>query len=302
MTMLRPSKVTVLLVLVSMGALGCFNKTGPRSSGEAGLSWKDPARIDSWLATYNASVFGYCDAELLAAFWRHSVEDAKARVGMKLKAGAQDYEIEKWHLAPAREQAIAQGRRSCDIYAEGYSYEDLKAVSFMLGMTEVDTKLLMGEKLFLAGRYPVDKLVSNAHYDMEGEYYYADEPYEEEGYLADKLWMYDTPWCDAVVVANAWNVSTWDAKVAIGQKLANGYTPAEIERDMLSGLRQQVVNQGKGCSLSDGGYKLQDVESLACFWGVGTEESKARVTRKLTMGGAQWIDSQLDQARVTCPS
>ena len=45
--MLRPSKITVLLVLVSMGALGCFNKTAPRSNGDAALSWKDPALIEA---------------------------------------------------------------------------------------------------------------------------------------------------------------------------------------------------------------------------------------------------------------
>ncbi|MCB9743776.1 MAG: hypothetical protein H6740_14345 [Alphaproteobacteria bacterium] len=299
--MLRPSKITVLLVLVSMGALGCFNKTGPRSSGEASLSWKDPARIDAWLAAYNASAFGYCDAELLGAFWRHSVEDAKARVGMKLAAGAQDYEIEKWHLAPAREQAIAQGRRSCDIYAEGYAYEDLKAVAFMMGISEAEAKALMGEKLFFAGRSYVDKLVNDAQYSVEGEYYYDEGEYDEEGYYAEKFWIYDYPWCDAVVIAKAWSVDTWDAKVTIGQKLANGLSPEEIEANLLSGLRQQLINQGQGCDLSDGGYKLQDAESLACFWGAGLEETKARMSRKITLGTTDWLDSQLDQARETCP-
>lgn len=298
--MLRPSKITVLLVLVSMGALGCFNKTSPRSNGDAALSWKEPALIEAWVNAYHDSAFGYCDAELLAAFWGHEVADAKARVGMKLQAGATELEIEKWHLGPARERAMDQGRTRCDIFNEGYSYEDVKAVSYMMGITEADAKVLLSEKLFYSGRVLTDLMLEDAYMGTEGEYYY-EEGVNDEGYFAEKFWLFDTPWCDAVVVSKAWNVTHWDAKVAIGMKLANGFSPEEIEANFLGGLRQQLLATGDGCTFDDAGYKFRDMQSLSCAWGLSLEESKDRVRHKLTLSQSEWVDAQINQARATCP-
>ncbi|MCB9760349.1 MAG: hypothetical protein H6739_10975 [Alphaproteobacteria bacterium] len=301
---MRLSALTVLLVLASLGVAGCLKKTGPKPAAEGAqeLSWKDPAQEQAWLNAYHNSRFGFCDARMLADLWQHSVEDAQARVGMKLKAGVEDWQIDKWFIDPAREKAIANGLY-CDPFDEGYKLSDVEALAQAWGIGVSDAKLVLSEKLVYGGRELADYAVQDAWMSTDGAYYDGeyDEGMEDEGYLAEAFWQSALTYCDARLLAEWWGVDPWDAKVALGQKVTNGFSLDEIERDVMGPAREHARKRGEVCAIWEGDVSYEDADALACFWGTTLEDAKVRIGQKLTNGDKDILDRVLSQARSACP-
>ena len=75
-----------------------------------------------------------------------------------------------------------------------------------------------------------------------------------------------------------------------------GYSMDDIQSTYLSPARQQYTNNNQVCELYETNFTGADAERLACFWGVGLEESKARIAQKVTHGGAEDVSMLLKAA------
>ena len=70
----------------------------------------------------------------------------------------------------------------------------------------------------------------------------------------------------------------------------------DIQSTYRSPARQQYTSNNQVCELVETNFTGADAERLACFWGVGLEESKARIAQKVTHGGAEDVSMLLKAA------
>lgn len=98
-------------------------------------------------------------------------------------------------------------------------------------------------------------------------------------------------YCDAHMIAELWNVSIDQAKVAIGSKI--------IARrdDMIEERLHESRLGGNYCSWADTGYTYDDAVDLARIWQLqSTDEAKAYIAKKLTYGLGDLVDQALKDA------
>ncbi len=98
-------------------------------------------------------------------------------------------------------------------------------------------------------------------------------------------------YCDATLLSKLWKTSVYEAKVSIGDKIANG-----IQRN-IGHLLAQSRAAGNACSWADTGYSYQDAEKLAKIWGLAQPyEAKNKVAAYLTNGQRNVVDRALRQS------
>lgn len=94
---------------------------------------------------YAASRYQYCDAKMLSAHWRQSIEEAKYRIGRKIGWG--DTPILNGMLATAREEAIADRSRACTFDETGYRYNDAANLAHLWGVSTLEAKTMIEDKV-----------------------------------------------------------------------------------------------------------------------------------------------------------
>jgi hypothetical protein len=84
-----------------------------------------------------------------------------------------------------------------------------------------------------------------------------------------------------------------DAKMRIGDKLVNGYPQiVSSELDRAFGTAGHAE-----CEWPELDYTYEDAEAMAAVWGQSTDESKARMTRKVNFGNRVLLDQMVKDAR-----
>jgi hypothetical protein len=109
---------------------------------------------------FAASIFTYCDATLLAKFWRVDVGQSKALIGNKILNGL------GWNI-PAILRSSRQAGNQCEWSDTGYSYQDAEQIaaiwSLGRGVGEAKSKMTM---LATAGHQNwVDAALGHCHTD-----------------------------------------------------------------------------------------------------------------------------------------
>jgi hypothetical protein len=112
---------------------------------------------------------------------------------------------------------------------------------------------------------------------------------QSRGYMAyhDAGYTY----CDATLLAAAWGTSVDKAKIAIGGKVLNHWSAAEIDQAIAPGRR------GHRCSFVDEGYTFQDAQALGRYWGISPSAAKTKIERMLTAGKRVQVPEIVEQAR-----
>jgi hypothetical protein len=101
------------------------------------------------LASFFTSGYTYCDAKVLAAHWKSSLDDAKATVGVKVGRGITDYVKDELRLA--RAEAQKDPSRGCRFDETGLRYGDAQKLA-KLWKTSVDkAKALVEQKILTDG-------------------------------------------------------------------------------------------------------------------------------------------------------
>ena len=112
------------------------------------LAWPALAHAESpqqeW-DRYAASRYRYCDAKILSAHWRQSVEEAKYRIGRKIGWG--DTRILSGMMATAREEAVLDPSRACTYDETGYSYKDAVKLAREWGVSPLEAKSMVENKV-----------------------------------------------------------------------------------------------------------------------------------------------------------
>lgn len=285
---MRVSFAVVVLILNSLGVVGCLKRAG----GGGDRSWADPSQMDTWRTAFVDYGYIPCDAEALARMWGLTVPDAKAKYGMLLSSGVKSYELEQKLLYPARQAAGNTNRRLCGLEDNGFSESDAKLIAQSWGTDVASARASLEEKLTWGGRFAVDDALKYASMGYVGDG--TDGGAETEA--INTFYNAGLSYCDAEILAASWGIDTWEAKVTLGMKLNAGYSMSDIQGTYLAPARQQYTSNNQVCELYETNFSSADAERLACFWGVGLEESKARIARKVTHGGAEDVTMLLKAA------
>lgn len=295
---MRISTATVLLVLGSLGAQGCFKPKPPGHPAQHPQQLPNASEDRVFLGAWADSPYNFCDANVLASYWASSVEQAKISAGMKLKAGMGLKVFEKTLLQPARLQASQQNTVRCSFYDNGYTPADAQVLAELWGGTVEDAKGRAERKLLWGDQWVLDdelKSAYNGGYDTEG--------HEEgvggdaESQAANAFWDSPMNYCDAELLATFWETSLWEAKVTLGFKVQAGYTQQDISDLVLWDAFQAAEYGQQVCHYAESPYSYDDAIALGQFWGVPLEESKLMISQKVMVGGQQYLDSDLTQAR-----
>lgn len=94
-------------------------------------------------------------------------------------------------------------------------------------------------------------------------------------------------YCDAKIMGAFYGFDPYRGKLEIGAKIVNNIS--ENIKDILSSSR----NQGAFCSWSDVPLSYQDAEALGGFWGISTDEAKARAAEYYTRGQSGQLQDKL---------
>lgn len=121
-----------------------------------------------------------------------------------------------------------------------------------------------------AGEAPVRQLVAVAGDPFQS--------YFASGYM----------FCDAKLVGDFWGQDIGETKMALGNKIINGY--GEVIEEILQNAR----NAGHACDWTDTGYSYEDAEALAGVWSLETPyDAKLRVAALVTNGESWRVDRAL---------
>lgn len=210
--------MTVFLVLMSLGAVSCVHHKGPNAHG-------DPKAEQAWRRSFVDNGFTYCDAQVLAQFWRVPIPDAKARAGHKLQTAEGTEDLGKL-IWTARDAAVARNLQ-CDLAKSGISADEVALVATYWGVSIEEARLYCQEKLLWGGREEVRYWVDEAR--NKGAYNEGDEGdiYSEQA-LFD-LYLANFNYCDAEAVGRFWGVDTYEAKMTLGQKIKYGMPANEVK-------------------------------------------------------------------------
>lgn len=290
---MRLSYALVLLVLTSLGAAGCGRKKPPVANGE-GYEQPIPRSSEDqvFLQAWADSGFTYCDAEMLADHWSTGIEDAKVRVGMKLKGGMGLFLVNSEVVEPARQAAASAGTAKCDFFANGFTTDDAEALASLWGVDLSEAKLRVESKLAWGDVAIVRDMLASAHGDESGEH----DMNPEDEYL-EYFWNGPFTYCDAELLAKSWSISVWEGKVSLGAKLANGWSQDEIVRDALGPAFEGADLDGRLCRFFESDYTWEDAELLSGLWLISVDETKAAISRKLMSGYRDDLDEELTRAR-----
>ena len=108
---------------------------------------------------YN-SQYTYCDAKLLAKFWKEDVSEAKAIIGRKIGWGNED--ILKSELSKARKGKDRNAAKVCPYEESGYSYADMQVLSLLWDERMSETKARASRKLVWGDKKVLDTFLERA--------------------------------------------------------------------------------------------------------------------------------------------
>ena len=279
------SRLVVLFTMWGMGS-ACFRRVPPEPVPQ-------PAQAEDYALTFLNFGHTYCDAQMLA--WSNGLPDpyaAKVSFGRQLSEGRKIYgDIDKAHA-----EAKSVGAMPCDYYSSEFGYNDAHLLAGYWGVGVDEAKLRIGKLLSWQGSWSVYQELKWA---QEGDFY-------REGQMDPQMAAVEAFWdseqvttCDAELLAAHWGVDFYDAKIALGEKVLGGWSRPDIEASSLSAAREHGRRTGASCSYWGSDLSLDQVEELACFFGIGVSDAKAKVGRYAFEGRVGELRALLPQA-ATC--
>ena len=219
--------------------------------------------------------YTYCDAKVLAALWKVSVDDAKANVGRKLS----DEKYLSTQLTNARANAknrIAKGEKGtrCSFAEAGLTYEDAQKLAKLWKTTESNAKVMAEDKILAGGEKGLRQIL--------GQGGATDTP--TTAFLNQDKYSY----CDAKVLSGMWKSSVEDAKARIGAKLQANATKY-LDNELAKARKAPKTK----CTYVDAGLAFDDIEKLAKLWKMSVGKAKAQAGQKATMYGTAVLKQAL---------
>lgn len=249
----------------------------------------EPAFDADAFTRFESSQYSYCDALVLAAYWKETTSDAKMRIGRKIGWG--DHAIVVSELAQAQSQAHARNEVPCEFWDTGFTWDDAVRLAAAWGTDEYSAKTKVAKMCSWGQRTEVMEALARSPVAEGGE-----------GFDVDMDSTYVAAWsgsgytfCDAALVGHHWGTQAWDGKVSIGYKLTNGW--GHLIPPLLEESRTHARTDGFTCTFYDEGYTYEDAEALARLWSVPLDEAKARMNDKLFMGGGAILKDEVARAR-----
>lgn len=119
-----------------------------------------------------------------------------------------------------------------------------------------------------------------------------------EGAALDAFWASEQySYCDARLVAAAWETDPFAAKIGIGTKLMNhdGAALRALEQTLVW-ARTRAISRGEGCAFWETDYTATDAQKLAVAWGTSVDSAKVRIADMVLRGQNQAVLDLLRRA------
>ena len=220
--------------------------------------------------------YTYCDVKVLAALWKQSIDDAKARVGAKLQARAEKYLDGQLVLAHKDKSA------RCTFAEAGFTYDDAQRLAKLWKKTAAAAKTLAEDKIAAGGEKTLRTLLKKT----------ANED-PTTTFLKQDRYTY----CDVKLLSARWKASLGDAKARIGAKLQAGAS-AFLDTELAAARRGTRVR----CTYADAGFSFDDIEKLAKAWGTTPDRVKAKVEQKVAASGSAAAHAVYGTTQATNPN
>jgi hypothetical protein len=245
------------------------------TSAGAAIAAEDPT------STYlKQEKYTYCDVKILSEYWKTSASDAKARIGLKIQAGAEDY---------LRKEIYAgwQGtKQTCSYVDGGFTFTDVKTLAKLWSISVAESKQTIANKLKSGNSIYLKQEIR----DSAGGGSDLDKAYE--AFHAQTKYTY----CDAHMIGKLWGKSLSDGKVAIGAKLAAKKKTALVK--LVADARKNAKKKPEArCSFYDAGFSYDDAMLLGKLWKKDPSDVKSLVPEKLALGQEAALNATLKKER-----
>jgi len=237
---------------------------------------KKPAKKNDPVSTFlEQDKYTYCDVKLLAARWKASASNAKARIGLKLQTGNTAF------LDSELVAARSGTRVRCTYLDAGFSFEDIERIAKAWKLPTDRAKAKVEAKVAAAGSAVAHEAFGGAA---------AQNPNDAE--IAVFLRQNTYTYCDAKMLAGMWKKSVDDAKAFIGAKIQARST--EGLKDLFASARANAKKVPSArCTFAEAGFTFEDAQKLAKLWGTNEGQAKAAVEQKILAGAEASVRQQL---------
>lgn len=234
-----------------------------------------PDERNMWL--FSNSNYGYCDAKKVAHVWNTGVGSAKAIIGSKIAAGLTnlvDIDIAGTHLDV-----------ECSHEEVGLTYSDAVALAHHWALeSSWEAKLAVDRLATRLGHKRFWEEYGFTLHEANSITIITSENSDADSY--NHFVLSDYGYCDAMKLAQVWNIETSQAKLAIGRKVQGGMTE-RIDLDIAS------TANSVSCSWGETSLTLNDATALASFWGVPIGDAKQKAANYASRWGTKGLRQRL---------
>lgn len=218
-----------------------------------------------------------CQIRELAALWGTSQEQANAIAVGKLRAGLKSELF-------AAEYAAAKLPATCAWSETPYTYKDAEVLARAWSMSPAEAKIMVEAKIADGlETLIIDTLAMG------------DKLFEEpKKFIGDEFFNMGYAYCDARILAAAWEMDPYDAKISAAKRMLGG---DKLELDFKQGTKQMRKHR-EVCDFWETGWYTGDAELLAQVWGITLDESKARIGRDVAQGRTARLWKQISRAKM----
>ncbi len=272
-TTVAKAKVMIEDKIIAGGEASLRTQLG--SSAGAAIAAEDPT------STYlKQEKYTYCDVKILSEYWKTSASDAKARIGIKIQAGAEDY------LRKEISAGWQSTKQTCSYVDGGFSFNDVKTLAKLWSISVAESKQTIANKLKSGNSIYLKQEIR----DSAGGGSDIDKAYE--AFHAQTKYTY----CDAHMIGTLWGKALSDGKVAIGAKLAAKKKTALVK--LVADARKNAKkNPDARCSFYDAGFSYDDATLLGKLWKKDPSDVKSLVPEKIALGQEAALNATLKKER-----
>lgn len=231
-------------------------------------------------AVASAQDLAPCQVRELSAYWGTSAEEASATAAAKLRGGQAAELIEAKFMASKLPTQCAWSETI-------YTYADAEVLAQIWGVTPEQAKRDVEAKIANGLDYYVAMQLQEGVPKAEDPKYFVGDEFFNYGYF----------YCDAKILAAAWDAEPYDAKIQAAKTLLSSESKFPLEEDLKRGTKK-MKKQGGTCDFWETGWYPGDAELLAQVWGVPLEESKARIGRAVAQGRTAKLYKQMNRAKL----
>jgi hypothetical protein len=210
--------------------------------------------------------FTYCDAKVISALWKKSVDEGKAYIGAKLRT--KNPGALKSTLAQARNNARKNPSARCTFH-DAFTFQDAQKLAKLWSLSVGEVKARVEEKLLAGNELYVRQQLETGGADDD----------DMAVFLRQSKYTY----CDAKIIASLWKQSVERSKAYIGAKLATK-NAAAVDNVLASARANAKKNRGARCSFHEAGYSFDDAVALGKIWKISESDTKVRVEDKILAG------------------